>query len=315
MNDKVFYTYSELIQHLRNHGVIINDESYATEVLQSRSYYGLINAFKHQYFNKEKNNNSEFKMDFNIFVIEYAIEDALKNLLLKYSLLAEIRLKEIVAHRLGEQYDTDISSWLDNSHFRTKADRAASILNEIRDVASTTNKNPTKYYRNEHDSIPPWILLPNLTIGQFKNLFSLLSPKDREDVCKKILYKDRITEHQKNYVKNGLDVLWEFRNTLAHGSSILNFKSSTKIPLTITQSIYGLTFVSKTEYDNDYLGANDILCFIGVLNIFLGHIDKKNFKKELITLFDSFDSVEATSSVFKNYYSGLKLPEDLSQRI
>lgn len=317
MSDRPFRKYTELIQILKNRGMIIKDEKFAIEVLKNRSYYGLINGFKTTSVTRDEHGNETFTPStiFEDFVSEYFIENELKSLLLKYSLLAEIRFKEAVAHRIGEKYGENLSEWLDTTHYRARDNKSESILRELQEIANTTNDNPTAYYRNQHDTIPPWILIPNITIGQFKNLYTILTPNDKEYVCSEMLYSKKVTEVQKKYIKQALSILWEFRNNLAHGSRLLSFESATKINLTTSQSTLGRNFIKLDEYRNKKMGSNDLLCFLGVLCILLGNMDINPFRSELVTLFDSFKENKQLKDIFSNYYLEIKLPNDLKNRL
>ena len=235
--------------------------------------------------------------------------------MLKYSLLAEIRFKESVGHQLGSQYGENINNWLRLTNFNNRTGKRSSFVQHFKKVSRETKNNPTKYYRDNHDAIPPWILLPNLTIGEFKNLYSILNPSDREPVVESILYlSGQASQLQISYVSNALSVLWHFRNSLAHGSRLIDFHSRTSISLMQTQSVYGLSFLSQDEYQQKKIGANDLFCFIAVINLLLGKIDRENFLGEIKTFFVELQQLSETSTLFDSYLVKTRLPSDFLQR-
>lgn len=319
LTDRPYKDYDKLLDKLKCRGLEIDNDEYAIEMLKARSYYGLINAFKNEVTYRDVSGKERFNegVTFRGIVTEYWIENELKSLLLKYSLLAEIRLKEAVSHQLAKSFGENLETYLDRSHFNNRTGRRNSILGNIKRTARNTHDNPTYYYRNSHDTIPPWILLPNLTFGQFKKLYNILKSEQKSKVVKSILYipDDRdVDQISESFVGDGISVLVDFRNTLAHGSRLLQYKSGTTIAFNTIKQIFGTNFLSEEEYQNDEIGGNDLFCLIYTIFKFCGNIDSEMFKIEIENLFNSFSNTPGIKDQFKIYYHAAGLPQNLSEK-
>lgn len=67
-----------------------------------------------------------------------------------------------------------LDQYLNPHNYKTRNfNKTNSIIYQLYEVATSTKNNPTAYYRKNYDSIPPWILLSNLTLGQTRMLFSI----------------------------------------------------------------------------------------------------------------------------------------------
>lgn len=313
MTDKPFQSYEELIKKLRGRGLHIDNDEYAIEILKSKSYYGLINAFKTELSYRDDNGIEHFKdgTDFKDLIANYTIENELKSLLLKFSIVAEIRVKEAVAHELADTFGESEIDYLNFNNFKNR-NRRISITNQIKEVAQTTSNNPTAYYRNNHDVIPPWILLPNLMLGQFRMLYGILESDQTENICESILYLDEPNEEQVGFIKTALAILNDFRNTLAHGSRLINYKATHEpISFQTIQLVCGPEFITEEEYNEQHIGADDLLSLIYIIMKLCGQIDSELFKNELNNLFNVFRGYPQ----FEMYYKSTNLPIDLDRRL
>ncbi|KRN36141.1 Abi family protein [Lactiplantibacillus plantarum] len=319
MSDKPFRTYEQQIELLKERNLIIQNDDLAKEILQDRSYYGLINGFKSPYTYRDKNGKEFFNNGVSLddLVAEYQIESDLKNILLRYSLLAEIRLKEATSNVLAQDFGVDPINYLDRRHFTNRTGKRNSILGQINSTLKKTDNMPTKYYREHHDVVPPWILLSNLMLGPFRLLYISLKEPESDKIVKHTLYlHDSPSEMEKAFVSNGLGILLAFRNNLAHGSRLLKFRSTkSMMPYNSIISVVDSSFLSKSEYDSLNIGKNDLFSLIIVITFFLGVIDRPIFINSITNLMQTFASDSTIQKNFNNYITESNLPPDLSFRL
>lgn len=318
MTDKPYRTYEQQIQQLRDRHLNIPDSKFAEEVIKDRSYYGLINGFKDSYTYRDEDGKEFFhdSVSLNDLVAEYQIESDFKDILLRFSLLAEIRLKEAIANELGKSFGVDPINYLDKSHYTNRTGKKNSILNKIKCVLNTTYNLPTSYYRNNHDVVPPWILLPNLALGQLRLLYISLKPQQLNAIVKNMLYLDGApTEEEKGFISNGVGILLGFRNTLAHGSRLLKFHSRSMLGYDSIVSVLGTHLLSENEYYDLNMGKNDFFSLIIVIIILLGKIDKPIFTNSITGLMQTFTIDPTMKKHFENYINENNLPSDLSYRL
>lgn len=195
-----FKTYSQLLDNLRNHGLIISGEKISQEILKTRGYYNLVNRYKNDLYLKGK---TEF--DGTITTIEtlyhfHRMEDDLRNLLFRFTTSFEQYLKESMSYALSSNYGVNPNDYLNPDHYGSRhKSRVLSILAQISNIQNSS-RNPTKYYRENYDCIPPWILLDNAMFGQTKMFFMIFPKKLKRYVIHQMLPFDFI-DYQYKYLK------------------------------------------------------------------------------------------------------------------
>jgi len=323
LSDRPFTSYPDLVEKLRKRGMNIpkSQYGYVIDALKSRSYYGLINAFKDGLVYRDDAGKEHFNsgVNFSDLMAQYWIENELKSLLLKYSLLAETRLKELTAHALADSFGESMDSYLANQHFSNRNRKRDSILRQIKHVGETTENNPTKYYRNRHDEIPPWILFSNLMLGEFRSLYGILKSTEKDFVVRNIMYipeEQSIKDDERGFVKSSLAILNDFRNTLAHGSRLIKYNATHgSISYDVIKSIFGSTLLSEHEYTVNKNGRDDLFCLICVIMKNCGRIDSASFQNELQTWLVSMANNFSGENQFKKYYELTGLPQDLNIKL
>ncbi|MCT3344637.1 Abi family protein [Lacticaseibacillus paracasei] len=327
MSDSAYSSYKQLIEILRNnkHRVIIpsGSEEYVKEVLSSRSYYGLINAFKEFLLT-----SSDVDVNFDQFVFSFQIETDLRSSLLKFTLLFETRFKETLAHMIGEKYGVNAEQYLQPVNFGKAAiGRVQGELNYYRRKAgiqtlpnasqknwvAKIKDNPTKYYRERKNIIPPWILIRNLTLGESIVLYKILKSIDKMTIINRMLYRnetDAISENDSQGFAESLSIISDFRNQLAHGSRIGMYHSAHgTMNKNIEVIITGGDFLqdSQQRYHED-----DLFCFESLLVRLLSKIDKPGLINELTSIEYKYD---AKSKYLYSYKSMVELPSDYIERL
>lgn len=312
MKKKVqFKTYDQLLDNLREHGLNITNNGIAKEILKSRGYYNLVNRYKNILYEK---NTHIYKINSSLveMYLYSRMEDDLKNILFRFTINFEQEIKENMSYVISRELGIDPDDYLNPKKYRRRRySRTVSILSEIKEITDTKN-NPTKYYRENYECIPPWILLNNVMFGQMRMLYGifpnrlkryviqqiLLPPKYDEDqtwefeskaipknVWKQIdreqledhqwrgpIYKKARLQAENDVVElfqTMLKIINSFRNTLAHGGSISNFKAHQFLKLKYIRYFYSTGFTNNEFRKNNF--GNGIF---GVLIILLMSLDR-----------------------------------------
>lgn len=199
MKKKVkFKTYPELLNNLNKHSLNISGEEISLEILKSRGYYNLVNRYKDDLYRR---NTHEFGTQTTIETLYHfhRMEDDFRNILFRFTLTFEQFLKESMSYILADTWGTDPKNYLNPQNYRYRHQRKAiNILNQINDVQKTS-RNPTKYYKENYETVPPWILLNNVMFGQTKMLFKIFPNDLKRYVIHQMLPFDFFTYHMKKY--------------------------------------------------------------------------------------------------------------------
>lgn len=312
MKKKVqFKTYNQLLDNLREHGLNITNNGIAKEILKSRGYYNLVNRYKNILYEKNKNvykiNSSLVEM-----YLYSRMEDDLKNILFRFTINFEQEIKESMSYIMSRELGIDPKNYLNPKKYRShRYSRTVSILSQIKEISKTKN-NPTRYYRENYECIPPWILLNNVMFGQMRMLYGIFPNKMKRYVIKQILLPPKFDEDQtwefeskaipqstwkqidkeqlEKHLQYGpiykkarlqaendivelfqtmLKIINSFRNTLAHGGSISNFKAYQFLKLKYVRYFFSKGFTNNEFIKNDF--GNGIF---GVLIILLMSLDR-----------------------------------------
>lgn len=273
---KQFKTYEEQLNILISKGLIVDNDT--LKILRKNNYYFLINRYKNVFIEPNvKPNVFKKGTHFNEIVSLYDFDRNLRIILLKYIITIENTLKSIISYEFSKKYDykyLDITSY-DNLNFDEKrVIELKGFFKSIKNVIKNSLKHEKhlKYYKENYDDIPLWIVINNLSLGMLISFYSYMKKEDKENVSSEFSISS--TE-----LYNFLQVLLHFRNYSAHNQRIFDEKSKVAI--------------NKNKYHEllelESSGYNDIMA---VLIIFKYLLTEKDFKQMLFEMNENFDELK-----------------------
>ena len=174
--DKPFLSYEDQLERLKNIYKLksINKETDLI-LLNTISYYDLVNGYKECFMKENKFNEDVALIDIFIFSV---IDKKFQNILFLYSVYVENIFKTKMAHLIGKNRGVEVSEYLDKSTYHcsnpNREKKLDITLKDIYFVHNNSIDNPTKYYRDNHNHIPPWVLFKNVKFTTVIDLFSFL---------------------------------------------------------------------------------------------------------------------------------------------
>ena len=157
--DKPFKTYQQQIRHLiDDYGLIINDAVFAEHALKTMSYYDLINGYQDVMMENGRyraNTSIEFLYTFHLF------DKGFQNIIFARIMFIENYFKSLLSHCIAENFGVHQSDYLDkrNYNYASKKVVFADVKRDIEKVYKQTYPpTPTRFYQQNHNHIPPWIL-------------------------------------------------------------------------------------------------------------------------------------------------------------
>lgn len=238
--DKPFKTINEQIQLLRDkHKLIINNDAFAQSALLNTSYYDLINGYK------------EYTMQDDIFKpgisIEYLyylhlFDKNFQNAILKQSIIIENSFKTILSYVLAENFGVDTEEYLNHKMFLSslKAIKFFKVKEAFEKIFKRYSKNddkyyerkledipqPTRHYIENHNHVPPWIILRNVSFSNSINLYRLTKDHEKHQISNMLLPNPNIAMADKiNFLIAALGLIRETRNVIAHNLKFVTFSS------------------------------------------------------------------------------------------
>ena len=286
---------------LVNRNIIINDSEFAKHVLNTVSYYKLINGYKESLIVNDLNEETfkdgitiEFLYDLHIFDI------TLQSILFKYILAIETSLKTKISYLVANKYGVFEINYLSSRNYISSGKKRRlrrTVLNELNSDKNETMYTPTKYYRDgditknipEKNHIPPWILIQNISFTRAIRWYSILKSDDKKEIYRQFpitkISKD-VDSVEKEYFLNSLKILRDYRNNVAHGYRSINVSITNSVNIEALNNIIPNSVLSTTDLDE--FGKNDlysVLISIGALIDYT--ILETTFIKELSALFNT----------------------------
>lgn len=269
----------ELLEHLKNKNVIIDDENIALNVIDNYSYYSVVNTYKYV-FKKDDNTYIE-NVRFNEIYSLYNFDKNIRTIFLKYALEFELKIRGVIGNILAKNYG--LKKYLNKINFDELANEE-DINNVIESINIEIDKNKGKHpaithYDQAYGFIPPFVAIKILSFGQISRWYGLLKQSDRNEIAKKFNVSPKL-------LKQILINMTLARNICAHSDRLFSFHSK--------------FFMTFSLIDNRYKVNNNstnLYMLIRSMEKFLSEQDYKDLmnliNKEFIKLNESIKSIDA----------------------
>lgn len=247
--DKPYQTNKQLIKILKSRNLIINDENSAIDLLNIYGYYPLINGYSKPFL---KLNNSKFYQDGtsieDIYSL-YLIDSQIQEIFLSNVLKVEKHLANTIGNQVAKHFGVDNNSnnsksYLKANNYITK--NRNSVVRFIHENVIPTRDNPTAYYREHKNHIPPWILTLNMMFGTLIRYYKIQQEEIKSSIVNELIlpvytvpnvYEDM--DIKKALFQFSLEILSQFRNISAHSKPVYMFHAHVdNLPSTSALEIY-----------------------------------------------------------------------------
>ena len=315
-------------------------QKYSISYKSSESNNDLVNKVKQiKYYNHIYSN----KVCYSDFVRMYKFEHELRNVMLKYTLIIEESLKNILVTYLNsiEAKDTFLTDINQYETGQGNINYAIESIKKIFDKQTNKHSNPIKRKNDQNISVPYWILINELTLGETIKLITNLNYEHNRSILEccvnyftkmQIEYREDFDEiEEKNYwnhlnaMREMLNIIGIFRNNLAHNQPIYNFnvkefassksgtvnyllpKAKSKIEqykLNTTYMSYFANFFGSDKYNSFSGNSNiDLSWIIYIIYKIITHLDhNSNLYTELTYAYKKFNIILRPTKVALNKY-------------
>ena len=229
---KSFSTISEQIDLLQSRGVLISDIEKSKQYLLTNNYYNVINGYSK--FFQNKHNEYISGTSFDEITQVYFYDTEIKFILFKAIIEAERHFKSVFAYRFAEQYQSLNFAYLRTSSYKEESllqvSKSISILTRIlNDKKKAKQANSIKHYLNNHQDVPIWVIIDQLTFGNVIHIYNHVSYSLKNSIAKDLtsflsdnvlqLSKPFTVETLESFLKN----MVEIRNVCAHNNRLLGY--------------------------------------------------------------------------------------------
>lgn len=297
---KEYKTFNQQLMILRSRGMIVPKDGSPKRFLEQENYYNVINGYKDLFLCKDSQGNVSVPekylptTHFDELKALFLFDRELRFLFLKYLLIFENSFKTAISHEFSKKYPK-ANSHLDIANYRD--DNPKSVLKQISILTNTIHDNvdkqgAIKHYIEEHGSVPLWVLVNYLTIGNLSYLYSALKDSEKNSIAK--YYSDK---YMKQYspasalrissedMESALKIFNLIRNQCAHDERLFN-SDYKNIRVANIASYFGVT-----RYNN-----RRIVVAILYFKVVLNKSYYKKFHSELNGIFERYKNEFQTVS-------------------
>lgn len=271
--NKEFKTIDERIALLKSRNLKFKNEDKAVKILQTYSYFDIINS-NEKLFQNNSNNHKYYIYDIyfeDLFYI-YCFNQRLSSLTMDNVLYIELSLKNSIAYRFSEQYCTTLQTaeeYTNKQNYVCPPINQRDLYNKFNnfhmfrnDFVSTLKSHYT--YMATYDKLPLWVALKGLTLGNIAYMILFLNSNIKSNI-KMDMQIDSISNDAFDY---GIYLLKEIRNNCAHGEMVYRFSKK-----------YNVRYLNVASAVNEFgLNRTDAK-YIDVLRVLSKFISKKDLRK------------------------------------
>jgi abortive infection bacteriophage resistance protein len=278
-SNKPFLTYDQQISKLRDEkGLNIPDEAHAKDILTQIGYFSLINGYKTPFKDLatgQYKNGTTFEDIENL----YFFDEVLRELLFKYLVKVEQKLKSHISYYFSEEHGNSIDTYTSLYSYDYKDSQKVPeifrLIGEINRVITTNfNADNLNHYITNHENIPLWVLSRKLTFGNVSKMLDMLPMPLQTKISKN--YSRLSNTSQLSAI---IGVLVLFRNTCAHNDRFFNYKTNKgELPSLRLHKELGLIRLPNGNYPQ---GKRDLFAVIIALRYLLEDVNFTLFFQNL----------------------------------
>ena len=297
LNKKQFLTYDEQITFLEEKkGLIISDKEYARKILLKIGYFPLINGYKEVF---KESNNDQFQRGttFEDIYELYSFDNDLRNIFLKYILVAERNIKSSLSYHFCNEYGDLQSDYLNVNNYDYTG-KKKNVINKMLKIMSGQLRHDSDYvyirhYMTIYQYVPLWVLMNVLTIGQLSKIYASQKGRIQIKVCQDF------GPLKVNELGKMLAVMTKFRNVCAHNDRLFDFRTKDAL---LDRNIYERLPIQKEKGRYKY-GKNDLYAQVIILKLLLADEDFRIFFHDLKVCFKKH-------SIHKEIFERMGFPEN-----
>lgn len=227
-----YTTPEQQIALLKSKGLLFESEAFARDRLQEYGYYNIINGYKAPYIDIINNtkiykSGTTFEQIYSLFIFDHTLRNSVMSAMLDFEEHLRASAAEVISNSFGTNHN-EYLRWNNYRDRQTTKDRFSlrGILGTLRQNVES-GKDPIKYYRENYNIVPPWILFKGTYFSTLINFIRLF--KEPQKISLIHLQYD-IDESlcclpcMKKLFMDTLFACLDYRNCAAHGGRIYTFE-------------------------------------------------------------------------------------------
>ena len=261
-NKHPFKTFEQQLQGLYTSGgkgLIVDDKEFALEAIKSHSYYTIVNGYKDLFIDESSPKEKFLEgTTFSMLYQVYWMDLTMSNLLFKYSLVVEKKLKTILSYNVAKNFSDNEDKYMNEKNYSLEKQKGK-YINLIKNIDDIKVRDASCiHYTETEGNIPPWILSNAISFGNAFLWYSILYPQHKLDIIKDFFNRYPLkNEDTLDFFKTLLKQVYKFRNLSAHGNRTFHFSlEDEKISIRMLKSLGVIEIFEISE--NNYIPTNNL---------------------------------------------------------
>uniref|UniRef100_UPI00403F0B9E Abi family protein n=1 Tax=Lentilactobacillus hilgardii TaxID=1588 RepID=UPI00403F0B9E len=203
------------------------------------------------------------------------IEDRIKSIFLKQILMIEKSFKTTLSYYISKEFGVNqhAGGYLSKKNYSdARKDIVSDTMKRLRKICEGKVRHPQGdpivYYREQHNHIPPWILVEELTLGQTIYWYKCLKTNGKKTIDNELLHLPSNLSQEKiaNLFLDSTNILREFRNFFAHNSVLSHMQSNAELDLTLFLHPHRNQTSLIDNIPNNLANSHNLVaCFLSIL--------------------------------------------------
>ena len=230
-DEKSFLTYEQQMQRLSEiKGISCAGQTHK-RILVRAGYFNLVNGYKMPFTCGTDSNGQHQYLPNTSLDDLYAVkcfDDNLRSFLLRYITKVEEEVRTIAGYKFDETNSNGQIHWFDVAAYSAAAslqDKMAAISDAYNEL-SRSRLPYVKFYLENHQSIPTWIMVKGINFSTFINILAVSKQSVRDSICS--LYGITVNNAPNEKLLIGaLHWMRKVRNSCAHNERVFCLASET----------------------------------------------------------------------------------------
>ena len=240
--DKPFLSIDRQIELLESRGVETDEKT--SSILLREGYYQIVNGYKDPFIDEEetKGAGEDRYREGTTFTDLYSLfrfDRDLRETTFHYLLRVEALMRTVVSYTFAEAH-TGCEDYLDADCYATEDQYTAfglsdyasdrkELLRILKRKRNSDEREFVKYYRENHDGVPIWVLANDLTFGNIEHFFNLMKPGEQALCCRRVVEAtgmkgSSLGHFNPQEARIGLNLIVKTRNLCAHDERLYRAK-------------------------------------------------------------------------------------------
>lgn len=302
MGSKPFMTIDDQVQRLRDRGLTIESPEKAKKILLRENYYNVINGYKMPFLKRNLDGTlsdpEQFTegCSFDEVYSLHNIDRELRILILKYLLQFETHFKTLCAYHFSNKF-REPYSYLNIGNYSNDKKALSTVLRNIAGLSAEVNRNTNTnrpkspyigHYISNHDSVPLWVLVNSLTIGNMSYFYDSIDQNLKYTIAYDFSKQYKTNYISREKIESGemsklVQAVNLFRNVCAHEEVLYLFKLNKNLKPSIFKKFFKGDGIGSSEIEQ-----SDLFAFIALIKLILPKEEYLELISGIQEIFDKY---------------------------